>query len=383
MSMLQITVSAMIRRKWWTILLIGVVFLTACAAAVLCMLLSRQEAAMEHTIDNTVIHCVVTGTQGTNQDHLNLSVGIVNHLLGRDHDRGYYQDQYIKNVRSKIHMDLVSPEQFSLVGILSSDSDPALSVLEGAAVTFFDGWNDSVFISDEPVCIVPENSSFGNEYLEIETVSYPLKLQIIGTHTGPKNTIYCPFDVIAVRYENGLTYMSVADSCSFEIREARRLDDTKASLYELFVKPDMHNPPGTLSFGVRIEDDLFQSMIAELRNSVRTLRLLLPVLLLIGVAVAFFLSYLSTRSRLKEFAVMRLLGMKRKEVFRLAFEEHLLIALIGGVLGFAVGIAINGTVTTRMALYCICTMLAFLVGTVASVLRMTRINVMKLMKAEE
>ena len=372
----------MMRRRWWTVLLIGVVSLIVCAVTVLCMLLSRQEAAIEHTINNTVIPCVVTSTQGTNQDHLNLSIGIVNHLLGRDHDRGYDQDQYVKNVRSKIHLDLISPEQYCLVGILSSDSDPALSLLEGVAVTFFDGWDESIFMSDEPVCIVPENSSFGNESIEIETASYTLKLKIVGTHTGPKNSIYCPFDVIAVRYENGMTYMSVADSCSFDIRDTRQLEEAKASLYELFVKPDLHNPAST-TFGVRIEDDQFQSTIAELRNSIRMLRLLLPVLLLTSAVIAFFLSYLSTRSRLKEFAVMRLLGMKRKEVFRLAFAEQLLIALVGGVLGFAVGIAINGAVTARMVLCCVCGILAFLVGTAASVLRVTQINVMKLMKTEE
>ena len=121
MSMPHVFVSAMIRRKGRTILLVCIAFLIACAAAVVCMLLSGQEAALEHTIDNTVIHCVVTGTQGTGQDHLNLSVGIVNHLLGRDHDCGYDQDQYVKNVRSMIHVDLVSPEQYRLVGILSSE----------------------------------------------------------------------------------------------------------------------------------------------------------------------------------------------------------------------------------------------------------------------
>ena len=60
MSMWQAISSAMMRRERWTILLILIALLETGAAMVLCMLAARQESALEKTIDNTVIPCVVT-----------------------------------------------------------------------------------------------------------------------------------------------------------------------------------------------------------------------------------------------------------------------------------------------------------------------------------
>ena len=64
MSMWQAISSAMMRRKRWTILLILIALLETGAAMVLCMLAARQESALEKTIDNTVIPCVVTDAYG-------------------------------------------------------------------------------------------------------------------------------------------------------------------------------------------------------------------------------------------------------------------------------------------------------------------------------
>ena len=370
----------MLRRTRWTILLVSIVLFEVCAGAVLCTLISRQEAALDQTVDETVIHCVVTSTQGTKQDHLNVTIGTVNRLLGLDHERGFYQDKYVKNVRSKIRIELTNPANYSIVCILSADSDPALTPIEGGELTLFDGWDESVFMSDEAVCIVPQGFPTDGE-LEIETTTFPIRLTVIGTHTGPKNTIYCPF--YTVQYANGMTYSFTADSCSFDIRDTRKVEEAKASLYEMFVKPDIQNSPGSITYGVRIEDDLFQSTVTALNSSIKTLRFLLPVLLLIGVAVGFFASYLSTRSRLKEYAVMRCLGMRRGEVLCFALSEQLMIALVGGILGFAVGTAINGTFSLRMLLYGLGGIAAFLIGTALSASRITWINVMQLMKTEE
>ena len=93
MSMWQAISSAMMRRKRWTILLILIALLETGAAMVLCMLAARQESALEKTIDNTVIPCVVTDAYGLNQDNLHMATGFVDLLCGLRHERGYYQDE--------------------------------------------------------------------------------------------------------------------------------------------------------------------------------------------------------------------------------------------------------------------------------------------------
>ena len=56
---------------------------------VLCMLAARQESALEKTIDNTVIPCVVTDAYGLNQDNLHIATGFVDLLCGLRHERAF------------------------------------------------------------------------------------------------------------------------------------------------------------------------------------------------------------------------------------------------------------------------------------------------------
>ncbi len=382
MSMLQVTVSAMMRRKRWTILLVLIALIETGAAMVLCMLTERQETALEETMNNTTITCVITDADGLNQDNLRMATGFVDLLCGRKHEKGYFQDEYVKNVRAKAGMKLFEPQNYHLVCLLTLDSDYALTAVGGGSMTLFDGWDASVFMSDQNVCVVPEGFPADGESIEVDNGNFTVELRIIGTHTGPADNIYCPFHTMD--FHDGMSYLVNADSCSFEIKDVRRLDEAKESLYEVFAKPDP-NDRSVLrpAFGVRINDEIYQSTLETLKGNLRTLHLLVPVLLLIGGIVGFFASYLSTRSRLKEYAVMRCLGMRRGEVLCFALSEQLMIALVGGILGFAVGIAINGTFSLRMLLYGLGGIAAFLIGTALSVSRITWINVMQLMKTEE
>lgn len=382
MSMLQVTVSAMMRRKRWTILLVLIALIETGAAMVLCMLTERQETTLEETMNNTTITCVITDADGLNQDNLRMATGFVDLLCGRKHEKGYFQDEYVKNVRAKAGMKLFEPQNYHLVCLLTPDSDYALTAVGGGSMTLFDGWDASVFMSDQNVCIIPQDFAADGESIAVNNGNFLVELRIIGTHTGPTDNIYCPFHTMD--FHDGMSYLVNADSCSFEIKDVRRLDEAKESLYEVFAKPDPNNRSALRhAFGVRINDEIFQSTMETLKGNLRTLHLLIPVLLLIGGIVGFFASYLSTRSRFKEYAVMRCLGMRRGEVLRVALSEQLMIALVGGILGFAVGTAINGTFSLRMLLYGLGGIAAFLIGTALSASRITWINVMQLMKTEE
>lgn len=382
MSMWHITISAMMRRKRWTCLLLFIALLETFAAMVLCTLTTRQEVALEKTMDNTVISCVVTDPWGTSQDNLHMATGFVDLLCGLRHERGYYQDEYVKNVRAKATVKLIKPQDYTMVCLLTPDSDYALTTAGGGSITLFDGWDASVFAGNQEVCIIPRGLAVDGEYIEIDNGNFSVNLRVIGTHTGPEKTLYCPFHTMD--FHEGQSYMVTADSCSFDIKDVRRLDEAKASLYEVFGEPNAVDNSGSRpAFAVRINDSILLNTLEEIHGNIRTLHLLIPVLLLIEGAVGFFAAYLSTQSRLREYAVMRCLGMTRGKVFCVTFLKQLALALAGGILGAVVGIALSGTHTLRMLLYGAGGISAFLTGTALSVSRVTRINVMKLMKTEE
>lgn len=380
-----VTLRALWRRKRAGILLVCVVALGACAAVVLCGLTGRQEAALERTIDNTVISCVVTDAKGTNQERLNMVNGFVDRLVGRRHAQGCYLDEVVTNVRAKATVALETPKDYKITCILSLDSDHALSAVEGGAVTFFDGWDESAFLTTQRVCLVPAGTEClqkedGSSYFAVSTMDFSLELRVIGTYVGGgAGSIYCPF---YMSWEDGISYLLWVDSCSFDIRDNRRLDEAKAMIYEVFVEPDLKNHNDVLTYGVLVQDETFQRTVEEIRSNLSTLRLLLPVLIVLCGGIGFFANYLSTRSRIKEFAVMRCLGMKSRRIFALVFGENLLLALAGGGIGLLLGGVICGGLTA-LSLACGAGLTAaFLVGTALSVWRIARINVMKLMKVE-
>jgi len=372
----------MMRRKRWTILLLCIALLETATATALCTLIQKQIMALEKTFDNTVISCVMTNAEGLNQDNLRMPSGFVDMMLGYKHDQGYYQDEYVKNVRAMARVKLTSPQDFTMVCILTPDSDHSLTVASGGSMTLFDGWDDSVFLSGQEVCVVPQGYARDGDYLEISTGSFAVKLRIIGTHTGQERCFYCPFYTLGLR--DGISYMISVDSCSFDIKDARRLDEAKESLYGIFAKPDINDKSTSRpAYGVRINDEIFQSSLGEIKGNIRMLRLIFPVMLVFGGAIGFFASFLSTQGRMREYAVMRCLGMTRGRIFSLTFYEHFALALAGGALGTLFGIGASGMVTWHMLLYGVCGMATFLIGTSLSVSRITRINVMKLMKTEE
>lgn len=382
MSMWQAISSAMMRRKRWTILLILIALLETGAAMVLCMLAARQESALEKTIDTTLIPCVVTDAYGLNQDNLHMATGFVDLLCGLRHERGYYQDEYVENVRAKASIKLINPKGYTMVCLLTPDSDYTLTAAGGGSITLFDGWDASVFSGDSKVCVIPWQLAGDGEYIEIDNGNFSVNLRVIGTHTGPANNIYCPFH--AMDFHDGQSYMVTADACSFDIKDARRLDEAKAALYEVFADLSTADQSGIRpAFAVRINDDILRNTLEEIRGNIRTLHLLVPVLLFIEGAVSFFAAYLSTQSRLREYAVMRCLGMTRGRIFRLTFCEYFTLAIVGAAFGTVTGIAITGTLSPQMLLYGAGAVSAFMIGTSMSISRITRINVMMLMKTEE
>ena len=378
----QVTVKAMWRRRGASLLLAAVAAAGVCAAMVLHNLTVRQERALEDTINNTTISCVVTNAQGTGTGQLQMFSAFVEMLLGLREERGCYLGDYVKNVRAKATFSLEVPEGASLRRILSLDSDPALSPAEGARVEFYEGWSETVLSTRQQVCLVGEDMLTQDGYLNVSNgLDDRARLQIVGVvYGGPPGAVYCPFFMPWVA---GTSVSFLTETCSFDIRDNRKLEESKGEIYTWFVEPALTNQMDGLTFGVLVQDETYLDNLAEIQSNLSMLRILLPVLLVMCAGIGCFASYLTTRGRIREFAVMRCLGMKQRRVFGLVFGEQMLLAGIGGALGLAVGVAVEGGLSPAALAKAGLLIAVFLAGSAIAVLGVTRVNVMKLMKVEE
>ena len=121
----------------------------------------------------------------------------------------------------------------------------------------------------------------------------------------------------------------------------------------------------------------------EFRSNLSLLRVLLPVLMALCGGISFFAAYLTTRGRVREFAVMRSLGLKRGRMFLLVFEEYALLTAAGAVLGGLAGVLLEGGLSGGALIRAGAGLAVFWAGAAAAVGSMTRVNVMKLMRTEE
>ncbi|HOZ37870.1 MAG TPA: hypothetical protein PLH64_03885 [Anaerolineaceae bacterium] len=80
---------------------------------------------------------------------------------------------------------------------------------------------------------------------------------------------------------------------------------------------------------VVIEDKALADGLLSIRQHLSFLGLIIPIMLLLSGLIGFILSYLLTRNRLPEFAVMRSLGSKKTQVYLAFFLEQFFLLLIG------------------------------------------------------
>lgn len=383
----QVTLAALWRRKGSVLLLAGVAALSVFACIALHNLTSRQETALAQTIEATDIRCVVTDVKGVSSSNLNMMSAFVDMLMGQRHDRGCYLDEYVKNVRAMATVFLDWPDGYSLRRVLSFDSDRALDELEGAVITMEDGWTEDALRTDARVCLIPEGLNTrededGRRWVMAAAGERSMELQVIGVISGgPEHVIYCPF---YVQWSDDATEIFFVDTCSFDIRDNYRLEESKAAIYEeWFVRPGPAVSAQELVYGVLVQDETYQKVLDEINSNLLMLRLLLPVLMVLVGCIGSFSSYLAARGRLREFAVMRCLGMKQRSIFALVFLEQAVLALAGGLIGTGFGCLLEGGLAMGALTKAGVMLGIFMIGSAIAALRMTSVNTMELMKVEE
>ena len=162
-----------------------------------------------------------------------------------------------------------------------------------------------------------------------------------------------------------------------------RLEECKEQIYSIVQKPDLSAPLDSLRFGVLIQDETYLRSLGEIQSNLSMLRILLPILIVLVGSTGFLAGYLTTRGRLREFAVMRCLGMKRRSIFAQIFCEQVLLGMLGGLTGRAAGAALEHNVEPAALAKAAIMVGVFLSGTALATAWITRVNVMKLMKAED
>ena len=381
LSLHQVTLLAMCRRVGRSILLCALAMLGVFSSMVLLNVVTRQEEGVEAVQKSTAIRCTVTNARGMSSERLEMSPEFVDKLLGRTGDKTL--SQYVTNVDAKATSAMVLPMGYNLCRIFSFRSDSRLDTLNGVTITLFDPWTEEVLRTGEKVCLVPvgmETVKDGaKQYITVQLSGGEEEtLEVVGTvEGGPEAVIYCPYDMVL---SGNVAFL--IESCSFTIRDNAMLEESRQVIQSTFVPPSKDNVNNGKTFGVLIDDELYKQNMVDYETNLAILQLLLPVMVGLCCFIGFFVSYLSTKGRIKEYAVMRCLGMSRGLIFLLVFEELFVLTIVGSGLGFLTGYLLDGGLTREAVSLGGIVVAALLGGAFIAALRVTSINTMKLMKVE-
>ena len=381
--------SSLRRRPKTSVMLCIIALFSVFSVVIVSSLTERQEQALQKTVAETVISCTVTDVTGSRTDNLDMASAYVDMFLGLRHERGCYLDEYVTNVRSRATFPLEEPEGMELCRILNLQSDSRLSPVEGCQVRFYSGWNEADLSKKQQVCIVPEDmrveAEEGSEFVTVTRMGqdFSLHLQVIGRFSGKAGqTIFCPF---SMEEAAGISQSFPVDSCSFDIKENAALAESKEAFWDsgYFVAPSTGNRPSPLQYGIAVHDTVYLDTIRRFENSLRLLQITLPTLYFLTGAISFFSSCFAMRSRKRELAVMRCMGLRRSRVALLIFGEQVALAIPGCALGLLAGALWNGSLSVATAASGLGMLGVFLVGSLFAALYLSGRNPIKIMKTEE
>ncbi len=256
-------------------------------------------------------------------------------------------------------------------------------------------YDESILLDSRPSCIVPKRmmEDMGWEYYTVrlrydaDEENEFVEFNIVGTHEGPDN-IYCSYE----SFNDELTKGTVSIySFRFNLINSKFTGEVAKILKFYFIEPsivgairrDLNELKILFRYAFVMPKGNLDDVVKPIESDIRKLKIAEPFLFVLSVATGLVVSFMSTKNRKAEFAVMRSLGTGKAMVFFEAFFEQLLLCLTGMLLGIAVFFAIyrqNAVlVVWKVAVFFVC----YMSGTAISVLNVALVNVMKIMKANE
>jgi small basic protein len=310
-----------------------------------------------------------------------------------------------------------------------------ITVAEDEEITFYEGYGESIFKSEELICVVSEDmlervengalkiiieGKLPDEYLrklapDIEVFQggyYRRVLRGNNNHLEPvsnedawivyeviegekiviekvfavagtvehaeRGTVLAPFWTVSALGEEAVNSAPHTEKLSAIISDNRRLSEFKqiASVSFPRVRPIFDSRPVAMT----VYDSEFYETLEPLRQNIILVDVAIPFLYAISVCIGFMASVLLTRRRKPEFAVMRSVGVGKFGIFFGTLAEQAVLSTAGAALGCALIAVTWGYVSfTRPAIFLGC----FILGTVFTAVRAARTNVLQILQERE
>ena len=299
--------------------------------------------------------------------------------------------EYVKGIQMKLsqHITTINGTSYDrgswayLIGMTSLSCEEQLLPEYGCEITWYEGYDESIFDGDEPVCLIPESKATkrfydnGNGEIDLyfvgyggETVprldengeqviinGYPMfdlvkteyncSLKIAGTYTaGDEKSIYCSIPILK-QVCNELNMEPNVDGISATLADNRRLAEFKEKARACFLEPS----PATeqirwgffanneynefYDYVLDINDDNLFDLSAILEDSIKFNRTVTLIVVALSAVAGFLVGFLMIRRRKRDILLMRMVGESNARVYVGFALEQMICIVLGIALGGA------------------------------------------------
>lgn len=371
-------------------------------------------ADLEYVIDNFTVRVEVSHPVTAEMHHLGVSMHYIR--LFTDTAATPTLADWLKdtelNRTLEIYHDLPGPGP-QWVGITSVAADARLDPVTGAFIDFFPGYDENIFRTNEPVAVVSA-SRFGtldadslpsdsepafayfvsltlqnrflvpageDDYGEAvyEEVMYETErtLRIVGIAHRAGNAVFSPFwTVNEAAEELGLPLYS--NRMSAVIYDNRTIGEFAHAAARHFARAG--DLEAELPLALTIFDATYNDVVRRLRQNIQLINISTPFIYALSVLIGFIASYVLTRRRKPEFALMRSIGVNKRDVFIGALGEQAALCAVGAAVGFAAfGVFYGSFIALPPVLFTLC----YILGCVFAAIRAAGTNVLKILREKE
>lgn len=332
---------------------------------VLCALNASNEAEyanFEKAKLEIPITLTVTDPRGEKSTGLELK-GWVADVFSGEFDWGL--SKYLKEVNIKMHQKITQvngqAQDLRLQGLMSVASAIEINGTTGGHVTWFDGYDESILLTKEMVCLVPEGFEqdadpatpeqevdlyFYAYWAETDSMGavtdsgsyeYSCRLTVVGTYysTVGAEDFYAPY-YVARAASTKLGLSPRLESASAVLNNNDELEEFLEVAHEYFLEPGPEaDPDGIVQYGLKIEVGSLKKAEAVLNNSLTVNRISTYLVFILSTLAGFFVGFLMIRSRKRDILLMRTLGRSNYSIYFDFAMQQLGYVLLGIAVGGA------------------------------------------------
>ena len=329
------------RRPWLSLCSL---ILSAALCFLLCFLSGYQQEQREKLIETQEsfeILCVVTNVKGTQSTSLRLGSWASYFVTAPEYD----MHRHIKDLRMTKEFEVDCPvlgiSDALLTGVTNERCDDALNPAMGGGT---DIWVQDFYESEEMLCLVSEEvrQMLGDTDTVTLYVTDPcvnrthqpelgkgtVEFRVAGTYAGKGAALFMPFNASqALGVE--ISQKATVDSIAFLAADNRELEAlSEAASVEFQAVDPLAADASIRSAALTIHDEQYRATVAALEQNIERTAYLLPLIAMLGLAVGFLISFLSTRGEIRTYALMRTLGMTRGKLFMSILREQMLLTVL-------------------------------------------------------